>query len=459
MSRPAGQPLPLSARDRRPAGAGGARRLLLPRLGRLDARRLPRRRRLLRDQRLPDHLAAAARVPPRRPRPARPLLAAAGAAPAAGGRGADRGDDDRRRDRRARPDRRSCAATRSPRSPTSPTGTSSSATQSYFEQFQRPSLFTHLWSLSVEEQFYLFWPLVFAAGMKLFGRGRLLLGVLAGALGLGRPRLDPLRPRPDASRVYYGTDTHAVGLLAGRRPGPGLEPDRAAPAPHRPAGRPDPRRRRRPRPRLPRPQLPPRPRLRPRALARRLPLAGARHGAAARRARPPGRPARRPPRPGAGALARPAQLQLLPLALAGAGADPPRRRRLPAPRDPDPAAAAGGPALADLSYRFVELPFRGKAKLPALPEGWLRGGAPGADRRRSLAIVALVGWSGLFAKDSGHASLRRSAGPPRARPRARGRRREPGGHRPPDTQPTGVRPDRIRRPASTRRGSSPSATR
>src|SRR5664279_1743145 len=53
--------------------------------------------------------------------------------------------------------------------------------QSYFEQFQRPSLFTHLWSLSVEEQFYLFWPLAFAAGMKLFGRTRLLLGVLAGA--------------------------------------------------------------------------------------------------------------------------------------------------------------------------------------------------------------------------------------------------------------------------------------
>ncbi len=37
------------------------------------------------------------------------------------------------------------------------------AEQSYFEGFQQPSLFTHLWSLSVEEQFYLFWPLAFAA--------------------------------------------------------------------------------------------------------------------------------------------------------------------------------------------------------------------------------------------------------------------------------------------------------
>src|SRR6185312_2911 len=56
------------------------------------------------------------------------------------------------------------------------------ANESYFEHFATPSLFTHLWSLSVEEQFYLFWPLVFAAGMKLFGRGKLLLGVLAGTL-------------------------------------------------------------------------------------------------------------------------------------------------------------------------------------------------------------------------------------------------------------------------------------
>jgi peptidoglycan/LPS O-acetylase OafA/YrhL len=86
--------------------------------------------------------------------------------------------------------------------------------QSYFDQFQRPSLFRHLWSLSVEEQFYLFWPIAFAAGMKLFGRRRLALGVLAGALAsvaLAWLLFDP----HDASRAYYGTDTHAAGLLAG----------------------------------------------------------------------------------------------------------------------------------------------------------------------------------------------------------------------------------------------------
>jgi peptidoglycan/LPS O-acetylase OafA/YrhL len=87
--------------------------------------------------------------------------------------------------------------------------------ESYFESFQRPSLFRHLWSLSVEEQFYLFWPLLFAAGMKLFGRTRLLLGVLAGALASMALAWLLFDPGHDASRVYYGTDTHAVGLLAG----------------------------------------------------------------------------------------------------------------------------------------------------------------------------------------------------------------------------------------------------
>src|SRR3954451_12221505 len=86
---------------------------------------------------------------------------------------------------------------------------------SYFEGFGRPSLFTHLWSLSVEEQFYLFWPLIFAAGMKPFGRGRLLLGVLAGAVGSVVLAWILFDPGHDASRIYYGTDTHAIGLLAG----------------------------------------------------------------------------------------------------------------------------------------------------------------------------------------------------------------------------------------------------
>ena len=86
--------------------------------------------------------------------------------------------------------------------------------QSYFQEFARPSLFRHLWSLSVEEQFYLLWPLAFAAGMKLLGPQRLLLGVLAGA-GLSTLLMIILFDPGSPDRVFYGTDTRAVGLLLG----------------------------------------------------------------------------------------------------------------------------------------------------------------------------------------------------------------------------------------------------
>jgi hypothetical protein len=56
-------------------------------------------------------------------------------------------------------------------------------------------------------------------------------------------------------------------------------------------------------------------------------------------------------------------------------------------------------ALADLSYRFVELPFRGKRKLFSLPDGWLRVGRP-ALAFSVVAIVALVGWGGLASNGS-----------------------------------------------------------
>ena len=86
--------------------------------------------------------------------------------------------------------------------------------QSYFEQFARPSLFRHLWSLAVEEQFYLLWPLAFAACMTRFGHKRLVIGVIAGAIAsslLMAILFDPGNP----NRVFYGTDTRATPLLIG----------------------------------------------------------------------------------------------------------------------------------------------------------------------------------------------------------------------------------------------------
>ncbi|MFM8349790.1 MAG: acyltransferase family protein [Actinomycetales bacterium] len=94
------------------------------------------------------------------------------------------------------------------------------ADQSYFEFTGRPPLLKHLWSLAVEEQFYLVWPLVAFLVMRRMGRR----GVLAVALVLallstvwmtvlsinsGFPEL------ADPSRAYFGTDAHAMGLLIG----------------------------------------------------------------------------------------------------------------------------------------------------------------------------------------------------------------------------------------------------
>jgi len=89
--------------------------------------------------------------------------------------------------------------------------------QSYFAQAGRPSPFRHLWSLAVEEQFYLLWPLIFVGVMKLVGGRRrpVLAGILAAA-GLSAVLMHLLyNPAADPSRPYYGTDTRASGLLLG----------------------------------------------------------------------------------------------------------------------------------------------------------------------------------------------------------------------------------------------------
>lgn len=88
------------------------------------------------------------------------------------------------------------------------------AGSSYFDQ-TAPQLFMNFWSLAVEEQFYLVWPLVV---VLLVQRATALTRVrVAAVLGVSSALLMALlhAPGESATRVYYGTDTHAMGLMTG----------------------------------------------------------------------------------------------------------------------------------------------------------------------------------------------------------------------------------------------------
>jgi peptidoglycan/LPS O-acetylase OafA/YrhL len=87
---------------------------------------------------------------------------------------------------------------------------------SYFGTGERPRLLTHLWSLSVEEQFYLLWPLVmiFFARRKM-KRGAMLTVLLLGVAASTAAGILLYDPWSDPSRVYFGTDTRALAPLLG----------------------------------------------------------------------------------------------------------------------------------------------------------------------------------------------------------------------------------------------------
>jgi peptidoglycan/LPS O-acetylase OafA/YrhL/lysophospholipase L1-like esterase len=93
--------------------------------------------------------------------------------------------------------------------------------QSYFSRFAAPAPLDHLWSLAVEEQFYLAWPWLLMLGLLLVCRRRsrpagwLALPTLALAAGSAVVMLMLYQPGYDPMRVYEGTDTRACGLLVG----------------------------------------------------------------------------------------------------------------------------------------------------------------------------------------------------------------------------------------------------
>ncbi|BBH22243.1 acyltransferase [Paenibacillus baekrokdamisoli] len=87
---------------------------------------------------------------------------------------------------------------------------------SYFESFGPASPFGHLWSLAVEEQFYLIWPLVLAIALRFIPqRGKLALAIITAAAASAGVMALLYEPGVDPSRVYYGTDTRAFALLIG----------------------------------------------------------------------------------------------------------------------------------------------------------------------------------------------------------------------------------------------------
>lgn len=93
---------------------------------------------------------------------------------------------------------------------------------SYFEAAGVPSPFTHCWSLAIETQFYLIYPLILLGIYKLVksrGEGRAKRGLLFAGVTLLLALISVILmivlfdPQQDASRVYYGTDTRAFSLL------------------------------------------------------------------------------------------------------------------------------------------------------------------------------------------------------------------------------------------------------
>ena len=92
--------------------------------------------------------------------------------------------------------------------------------QDYFEAVGRPPLLQHTWSLAVELQFYLIWPIILLTVLKYFGKKNIARIALIIAMFSGTTlffvslQLDQSNAQ-QISHIYFGTDTHSLGLFLG----------------------------------------------------------------------------------------------------------------------------------------------------------------------------------------------------------------------------------------------------
>ena len=90
----------------------------------------------------------------------------------------------------------------------------------YFEAIGRPPLLQHTWSLGVEAQFYLVWPLILLLVLRYFGKHKipsaaLLIAAISGITLLVVSLQVDAASSSQVSHVYFGTDTHSIGLFLG----------------------------------------------------------------------------------------------------------------------------------------------------------------------------------------------------------------------------------------------------
>lgn len=90
----------------------------------------------------------------------------------------------------------------------------------YFDSIARPPLLQHTWSLAVEAQFYLVWPLILLLVLRRFGKNKipgaaLIIAAISGiSLFIVSLTVDAANVA-QVSHVYFGTDTHSIGLFLG----------------------------------------------------------------------------------------------------------------------------------------------------------------------------------------------------------------------------------------------------